>query len=190
MGSAKEALSLELGLQRLFGETSYRVQRTPCRGKYRGRNDYALVFGSGRTLYLGVGMDNFLDGMREATTQIQYFRTHQAENTARIKEALLEHDTPFCDAAVDILPYDRSNDLIVYGVVLLTGKDGEKIVYRTTAMHYFLISGDNKWHTFKKCMAHLLEDACGERAYCRKLEGPAEPKPGRRPQRKKEDMVR
>lgn len=37
-----ETLLLERTLQRLFGETSYHVEKTPCRGKFRGHNDYAL----------------------------------------------------------------------------------------------------------------------------------------------------
>ena len=34
-----ETLLLERTLQRLFGETSYHVEKTPCRGKFRGHND-------------------------------------------------------------------------------------------------------------------------------------------------------
>ena len=41
-----ETLLLERTLQRLFGETSYHVEKTPCRGKFRGHNDYSIVFGS------------------------------------------------------------------------------------------------------------------------------------------------
>ena len=48
-----ETLRLERTLQRLFGETSYHVEKTPCRGKFRGHNDYSIVFGSGRKLFIG-----------------------------------------------------------------------------------------------------------------------------------------
>lgn len=62
--------------------------------------------------------------------------------------------------------YDGTNDLCVYAVVILTHQSGVKIRYRTTNMHYFLVGGDNGWFTFEKCMAHLLEDSCGQMTYC------------------------
>ena len=51
-------------------------------------------------------------------------------------------------------------------MVILTQQSGIKLVYRETNMHYFLVSGDQGWHSFDACMAHLLKDACGEQAYC------------------------
>ena len=143
MNSKQDAAQMEAELQLLFGETSYRVERTPCRGKYRGHNDYTLVFGSGRRLYIGLDARNYLPGLRENLDQIRYFREHQAENTAKVKAVLATHNTPFCDAAVEIVPYDGTNDLNVYAVVILTHQSGIKIRYRTTNLHYVLVSGDN-----------------------------------------------
>jgi len=40
-----ETRLLEWTLQRLFGETSYHVERSPCRGKFRGHNDYSIEIG-------------------------------------------------------------------------------------------------------------------------------------------------
>ena len=54
-----------------------------------------------------------------------------------------------------------TNDLVVYGVVVLMHQSGTKLMYRETNMHYFLVSGDRDWHPFDECMAHLLKDACG-----------------------------
>ena len=58
--SKKETRLLEEAIQRLFGETSYQVIRTPCRGKYHGHSDYSLVFGSGRKLYVGLDQRNYV----------------------------------------------------------------------------------------------------------------------------------
>jgi hypothetical protein len=104
---------------------------------------------------------------------------------------LAAHDTPFCDVAVDISPYPGTNDLVVYGVVVLTHQSGTKLMYRETNMHYFLVSGDRDWHPFDECMAHLLKDACGERAYCKEvpLKSPP-PEPAKRPQHRKGGPVR
>lgn len=140
--------------------------RKPCRGKYRGHNDYSIVFGSGRELYIGIDQRNYVPKLREQLGYIQYFREHQAENTEKIKAFLAAHDTPYCDAALEIVPYDGSKDLCVYAVVILTHESGLKIRYRTTNMHYFLVGGDNGWYTFEECMAHLLEDSCGKMSYC------------------------
>ena len=189
--SKKEAKPLEEAIQRLFGETSYQVVRTPCRGKYHGHSDYSLVFGSGRTLYVGLDQRNYVPKLREHLGCIQYFREHQAENTERIKAALAAHDTPFCDAAVDISPYPGSNDLVVYGVVVLTHQSGIKLMYRETNMHYFLVSGDRGWHSFDACMAHLLKDACGEQAYCMVYDaGGLHPTRQKHPARRREEAVR
>ena len=167
-----ETLLLERTLQRLFGETSYHVEKTPCRGKFRGHNDYSIVFGSGRKLFIGQDQRNYLNDLRKQIGLIQHFRDHQAENTEKIKAVLAAHDTPFCDVAVDISPYPGTNDLVVYGVVVLTHQSGTKLMYRETNMHYFLVSGDRDWHPFDECMAHLLKDACGERAYCKEAATP------------------
>ena len=104
--------------------------------------------------------------LKEQLGYIQYFREHQAENTEKIKAFLAAHDTPYCDATLEIVPYDGSKDLCVYAVVILTHEGGLKIRYRTTNMHYYLVGGDNGWYTFEECMAHLLEDSCGEMSYC------------------------
>ena len=186
-----ETLLLERTLQRLFGETSYHVERSPCRGKFRGHNDYSIVFGSGRKLFIGQDKQNYLSGLRKQVGLIQHFRDHQAENTEKIKAALAAHDTPFCDAAVDISPYPGLNELIVYGVVVLTHQSGIKLMYRETNMHYFLVGGDRGWYSLDECLAHLPKDACGERAYCKELplKSPP-PELGKRPQRRKGGPVR
>lgn len=132
-----ETRLLEWTLQRLFGETSYHVERSPCRGKFRGHNDYSIVFGSGRKLFIGQDQRNYLNGLRKQVGLIQHFRDHQAENTEKIKAALAAHNTPFCDAAVEIVPYTGSTDLVVYGVVILTHQSGAQLLYRETAMHFY-----------------------------------------------------
>lgn len=60
MTDTEIARPLELELQKLFGEDSYRLERRPCTGKYRGHTDYTLVFGSGRRLYIGLDQRNYL----------------------------------------------------------------------------------------------------------------------------------
>ena len=129
--------------------------------------------------------------MGQRVPDSEHFRDHQAENTEKIKAALAAHDTPFCDAAVDISPYPGLNELIVYGVVVLTHQSGIKLMYRETNMHYFLVGGDRGWYSLDECMAHLLKDACGERAYCKELplKSPP-PELGKRPQRRKGGPVR
>ena len=104
---------------------------------------------------------------------------------------LAAHDTPFCDVAVDISPYPGTNDLVVYGVVVLTHQSGTKLMYRETNMHYVLVCGDRDWHPFDECLAHLRMDACGERAYCKEvpLKSPP-PEPAKRPQHRKGGPVR
>lgn len=186
-----ETRLLEWTLQRLFGETSYHVERSPCRGKFRGHNDYSIVFGSGRKLFISQNQRNYLSGLRKQVGLIQHFRDHQAENTEKIKAALAAHDTPFCDAAVEIVPYNGSTDLVVYGVVILTHQSGAQLLYRETAMHSYLVDGEKHGYSFDKCIAHLLKDACGERAYCKEfpLKTPP-PEPEKRPQHRKGGPVR
>lgn len=186
-----ETRLLEWTLQRLFGETSYYVERSPCRGKFRGHNDYSIVFGSGRKLFIGQDQRNYLSGLRKQVGLIQHFRDHQAENTEKIKAALAAHNTPFCDAAVEIVPYNGSTDLVVYGVVILTHQSGAQLLYRETAMHFYLVDGEKHGYSFDKCMAHLLKDACGERAYCKEfpLKTPP-PEPEKRPPHRKGGPVR
>ena len=171
-----ETRLLEWTLQRLFGETSYHVERSPCRGKFRGHNDYSIVFGSGRKLFIGQDQRNYLNGLRKQVGLIQHFR---------------DHDTPFCDAAVEIVPYNGSTDLVVYGVVILTHQSGAQLLYRETAMHFYLVDGEKHGYSFDKCMAHLLKDACGERAYCKEfpLKTPP-PEPEKRPPHRKGGPVR
>lgn len=192
MGRSIEAAQLEQELMRLFHETAYRVVKKPCRGKYRGYNDYFLEFGSGRTIYISTGWRNYLPKLREHLGYIRYFRAHQAENTARVKAALAAHNAPFCDAAVEIVPYDGKNDLTLYAVVILTHQSGIKIRYRTTNLHYVLVNGDNRMDTFDSCMEHLLQDSCGEMAYCTVHDaGAFEKRPVKRPAHKrKEELTR
>lgn len=161
----KKVLALELELQRLFGESSYRVERSACCGKFHGHYDYSIVFGSGRILYVGMDRSGYLKGLQEQLSQIRYFRTHQAENTEKVRAILREHDTPFCDYEVGLVPYNEGRDLFLYAVIILTKETGEKFVYRETGLHYLLVSEDKSWRTLEKCMDHLLEDCQGEMAY-------------------------
>lgn len=80
---------------------------------------------------------------------------------------------------------------VMESMVVLTHQSGTKLMYRETNMHYFLVSGDRDWHPFDECMAHLLKDACGERAYCKEvpLKSPP-PEPAKRPQHRKGGPVR
>lgn len=186
MYSKKEALPLELELQRLFGETSYHVERTPCRGKYRGHSDYSIVFGSGRTLPVGLDQRNYLKGLQEQLSYIRNFRAHQAENTAKVNAILQEHDTPFCNAEVGIVPCHGDRNLILYAVIILTHKSGVQFVYRETGLHYLLVSEGKSWRTLDECMAHLLKDSCGEMNYTKVFEAekPIPKQPKRAPSRK------
>ena len=187
-----ETLRLERTLQRLFGETSYHVEKTPCRGKFRGHNDYSIVFGSGRKLFIGQDKQNYLSGLRKQVRPDPAFpgppgREHREDQSRSLPPTTLH----FRDVAVDISPYPGTNDLVVYGMVVLTHQSGTKLMYRETNMHYFLVSGDRDWHPFDECMAHLLKDACGERAYCKEvpLKSPP-PEPAKRPQHRKGGPVR
>lgn len=191
MSRSAEITQLEQEMTRLFHERTYRVVKTPCRGKYRGSSDYSLEFGSGRRIFISMGWRNYLPKLRERLGYIRYFREHQAENTARVKAFLAAHDTPFCDAAIEIVPYDGTNDLNVYAVVILTHQSGIRIRYRTTNLHYVLVSGDNIMDTFDSCMAHLLQDSCGKMAYCTAHDTSAyEKKHEKQLKRKQEEMTR
>ena len=165
--------------------------RKPCRGKYRGHNDYSLKFGSGRILFIGMDQRSYLNGLREQLIKIRYFREHQAENTAKIKSVLTSCDTPFCDASVEIVPYPDTNDLFSYAAVLLTCRDGRKLVYRTGGMNDYLTRGETKWYSFEKCMAHLLQDAYGDMAYFKTYAPDTQPEiSGKHSARKREDLSR
>lgn len=159
------ARPLELELQKLFGEDSYRLERRPCTGKYRGHTDYTLVFGSGRRLYIGLDQRNYLNSLWEKLRAIRHFRAHQAENTQRINAVLAAHDTPFCRAEAEIVPYDGISDLTLYAVVVLHTSCGVRFVYRTSNMHGCLVGYKASCFAFDSCMAHLLQDACGKMAY-------------------------
>lgn len=96
---------------------------------------------------------------------IRHFRAHQQENTERLQALLAEHETPYCDAFPSLLPWPGECHYSVQAVVVLKHTNGLKFVYRETNMHYFLMCGDISWHTFEKCSAHLLKDACGDMGY-------------------------
>ncbi len=159
--AAQETKKLEKELTRLFGESSYRVEKRACRGKYRGHNDYSLIFGSGRTLYIGIDRRNYLRGLREQLEYIRYFRDHQAEYTEKARAAVRTNDTPFSDAVVDIMTYDSSNRLSVYAVIVLSTDCGIRFVYRETMMHYALTSPGIGKYTFDVCVNRMLEDIHG-----------------------------
>lgn len=169
MTDTEMALPLELELQELFGENSYQLERRSCTGKYRGHTDYTLVFGSGRRLYIGLDRRNYLNSLWDKLRAIRYFRAHQEENSRRITAALSAHETPFCRAEVEIMPYDDTSNLNLYAVVILHTRCGVRLVYRTTNMHGCLVGYDGPCFDFDSCMAHLLQDACGKMAYTRVL---------------------
>ncbi len=156
--AVREAKRLEEELTRLFGETSYQVEKRACRGKYRGHDDYSLVFGSGRKLYIGLDRRNYVQKLREHLGYIRYFRDHQAEYTAKVRAAVLANDTPFTDAAVDIMPYDDSCDLCLYAVVILSTDCGIRFVYRETTMHYALVSPGVGRYSFDACIEEMLKN--------------------------------
>lgn len=165
MNDMEIARSLELELQKLFGENSYRLERKSCTGKYRGHTDYTLVFGSGRRLYVGLDQRNYLNSLQDHLRAIRHFRAHQEENGRRISAALSAHETPFCRAEAEIVPYDGSLSLTLYAAVVLHTSCGVRFVYRTTNMYGFLVGYEAPCFDFDSCMAHLLQDACGKMAY-------------------------
>ena len=165
MTDTEIARPLELELQTLFGEDSHRLERKPCTGKYRGHTDYTLIFGSGRKLYIGLDQRNYFNGLWYKLRAIHHFREHQAENTQRINAVLSAHDTPFCRGSVEIVPYDGTSDLTLYAVVVLHTSCGVRFVCRTTNMHCCLVGYSGPCFDFDRCMAHLLQDACGKMAY-------------------------
>lgn len=173
MRQKEKILEMEREVTRLFGESSYRVERRACTGKYRGHNDYTLVFGSGRRLYIGLDRRNYAGKLREALEQIRNFRARQSENTERLKAVLLENDTPFRDASVEIRPYDGAPDLCVYAVVILTAKSGMRFLYRETSMHYYLVGGGDSWCSFERCVQAMLQDFRGGMGLTRPLTGEA-----------------
>lgn len=165
MIDTETARPLEQELQELFGETSYRLERRACTGKYRGHTDYTLVFGSGRRLYIGLDERNYINGLWEHLRAIRHFRAHQEENTRRINAALSAHDTPFSKAAVEIVPYYGTSDLTLYAVVVLSADCGVRSVYRTTNMHGCLVGYQGPCFAFENCVEHLIKDACGDMAF-------------------------
>lgn len=153
---------MEEEITSLFGESAYRVERSPCRGKYRGHNDYSLVFGSGKKLYIGLDWRNYAEKLREKLEQIRHFRAHQVENTEKIRTVVRESGLPFNDASVEIRPCDGSRDLCVYAVVILSTKCGIRFLYRETSMHYYLTGCDGKWCAFDRCVQIMRNDILGE----------------------------
>ena len=162
MTDAEIARPLELELQRLFGEDSSQLERRPCTGKYRGHTDYTLVFGSGRRLYIGLDQRNYLNSLWDQLRAIRHFRAHQEENSRRISAVLTAHDTPFCRAEAEIMPYNDTLSLTLYAVVVLHTRCGVRLVYRATDMYGFLLGYDNPYFSFDRCMENLLHDVCGE----------------------------
>ncbi len=161
MRQKEKIREMEREITRLFGESSYRVERRACTGRYRGHNDYSLVFGSGRRLYIGLDLRNYAGKLREALEHIRNFRAKQSENTERIRTVILENHTPFRDASVEIRPYDGTPDLCVYAVVILTRESGARFVYRETNMHYYLVGGGGGWCSFERCVQAMLQDFRG-----------------------------
>ena len=169
MIDAEIARPIEQELTSLFGEESYRLERRPCTGKYRGHTDYTLVFGSGRRLYIGLDQRNYLNSLWDKLRAIRYFRAHQAENTQRINAVLSAHETPFCCGEAEIVPYDETNSLTLYAAVILSTRCGVRFVYRTANMHGCLVGYEGPCFYFDECMKHLLKDSGGKMAYTRVL---------------------
>jgi len=161
---------MEQELTELFGETTYRLERSPCRGKYRGHFDYTLVFGSGRRLYIGLDKRNYTRGLTEQLEHIRHFRAHQQENDKWIKETVLQCSNLVTDVYTDIVPYDGTKDLAVYAAVILVMKNGAKLLYRTSTMHWFLVGMQAEWCSCESCLSHLLSDFGGKREYTRRIE--------------------
>jgi len=103
-----------------------------------------------------------MPGLHEKLDQIRYFRKHQAEHTEKVKAAVLENDTPFANATVDIMPHDGSHDLCVYAVVILSTACGIRFVYRETIMHYALVSPSINKDFFDACVKEMLADIHGD----------------------------
>ena len=173
--SKSQIADMEREIQCLLGESSYTVRRHPCRGECRGKNDYILEFDSGRQLFISLGYRNYAAKLKENLDNLRYFRKHQVENGARIKEALLQKTTRYTDAEVDLAPTSIDEFMAVYAVVILTTAAGIKLVYRETSMHYCLIGYDLEWCAFDHCLKHFLEDACGEMKYTHLLQIEDEP---------------
>lgn len=152
------ASPLEDEIRKLFGETSCRLERRPCHGKYAGHTDYTLVFGSGRRLYVGLDERNYLNSLWDHLRAIRYFRAHQAENSKKIQAVLAAHNTPFSSAEAAIVPYDGTKDLTLYAVVVLSTQSGRRLVYRTPSMHGCLVGYDAPYSAFESCMTQLLQD--------------------------------
>ncbi len=161
MRQKEQILQMEREITKLFGETSYRVERRACSGKYRGHYDYALVFGSGRRLYIGLDRRNYAGKLREALEHIRSFRANQSENAKRLRAVILENDTLFHDVSVEIRPLDGTSDLCVYAVVILTTECGIRFSYRETNMHDYLVGGNCCCCSFERCVQAMLKDFRG-----------------------------
>lgn len=165
MTDTEIARTLELELQSLFGEDSYQLERRLCTEQCRRHTAYSLIFGSGRKLFVGLDQRYYIINLREQLRAIRHFYAHQAENSRRINAVLSEHDTPFCRAEVDILPYDGTSNLTLHPAVVLYTDCGVRFVYCTFAMHGFLLGYEWLHVTFEDCMKHLLTDSCGRRTF-------------------------
>lgn len=165
MNDTETACPLERELQELFGETSYRLERKPCIGKYQGHTDYTLVFGSGRRLYIGLDKRNYINSLWDHLRAIRHFRARQEENTQRINATLSAHRTPFSKASVEIVPYDGTGNLTIYAAVVLSAGNGTRFVYRTSTMHGYLVGYEGPCFAFESCMAHLVKDVCGKMGF-------------------------
>lgn len=82
----EEMARLEQELVSLFGKKSVVRKKCACRGDYRGRYDYSLVFDDGSTLYISTGMTNYLKNLREETEGYRFFK----DNLPYLKEKVCE----------------------------------------------------------------------------------------------------
>lgn len=82
----EEMARLEQELVSLFGKKSVVRKKSACRGDYRGKYDYSLVFDDGSMLYISTGMTNYLKNLREETEGYRFFK----DNLPYLKEKVCE----------------------------------------------------------------------------------------------------
>ena len=148
-------------LTTLFGEKSYVVIRKPCSGKYHGHNDYTIVFGSGRHLYVGLDKRNYARNLQSHLEEIRAFRANQEDNRKKIKAAVLAKSNQFSDVRVEIRPYEDTMDLTLYAVVILVLQNNQEFIYRSTNMHYYLVGAQRAWCGYEYCLDQLMSSLCG-----------------------------
>lgn len=84
-------------LAKLLGKTKYTVEAVPCRGKFRGRKDYALRFEDDSRIFISLGYEQYEMRLSEKVEEYRYFREHyewlKAQVELVIKRDNLQADT-------------------------------------------------------------------------------------------------